>query len=137
MSKNAGMTSIFLWSLIDLGRIALHEGKWEESQASFAEALRQFGAVERKKGVLYAVESLASLAARQSQPGRAVRLLAWADAVRKANDIPLLPIEQADIDRNMALARAQLDGAAFEALWTEGQAMTMEQAIEYALETAE
>jgi hypothetical protein len=136
MSQNAGMTSIFLWSLVDLGHIALHEGQWEEAQTSFAKALRQFGAVGRKKGVLYAVEGLASLAARQRQPERAARLFAWAATARKTNDLPLLPGERAEVDRHLALAKSQLGDATFEALWVEGREMTMEQAIQNALQTS-
>jgi hypothetical protein len=33
------------------------------------------------------------------------------------------------------LAKAQLDEATFAALWAEGRAMTMEQAVAYALQT--
>lgn len=136
MSQNAGMTSIFLWSLVDLGHVALHEGQWEEAQTSFAKALRQFGAVGRKKGVLYAVEGLASLAARQRQPERAARLFAWAATARKTNDLPLLPGERAEVDRHLALAKSQLGDPAFEALWVEGRETTMEKAIQNALQTS-
>jgi predicted ATPase/class 3 adenylate cyclase/Tfp pilus assembly protein PilF len=136
MSQNAGMTSIFLWSLIDLGHIALQEGQWEETQTLFVKALRQFGAVGRKKGVLYAVEGLASLAAQQRQPERTARLFAWAATARKTNDLPLLPGERAEVDRHLALAKSQLDDATFEALWVEGREMTMEKAIQSALQTS-
>jgi hypothetical protein len=36
----------------------------------------------------------------------------------------------------VAGARAQLDEEAFEAAWAEGRAMTLEQAVEYALDHA-
>jgi len=39
-----------------------------------------------------------------------------------------------EFERNVAATRAQLDEATFAAAWTEGKAMTLEQAIEYALE---
>ena len=39
-------------------------------------------------------------------------------------------VQQAE---ELARVRAQLDEAAFAAAWAEGQAMTIEQAIEYAL----
>jgi len=135
MSKNAGVRSTYLWSLVDMGWIALHEGQWGESQASFVGALRQFAAAGHKLGVCCAVEGLAGLAAQRNQPERAARLFAWAAAARKMIDHPLWPVEQAEVDRNLSEARAQLGGATFEASWAEGRAMTMEQVIAYALET--
>ena len=42
--------------------------------------------------------------------------------------------EQADQERVLSEVRAQLGEAAFAAAWEEGQAMTLEQAVEYALE---
>jgi hypothetical protein len=41
--------------------------------------------------------------------------------------------DRKDYERYLASARAQLDEAAWEAAWQEGQAMTLEQAVEYAL----
>ena len=46
----------------------------------------------------------------------------------------LLPDERACYERSVAAARAQLDEAAFAAAWAEGRAMTLEQAILFALD---
>jgi DNA-binding NarL/FixJ family response regulator len=40
------------------------------------------------------------------------------------------------MERDIAAARAQLDAATWEAAWAEGRAMSLEQAIAYALEDA-
>ena len=47
---------------------------------------------------------------------------------------PLPPAERPDYERNLAAARAQLDEVTWQTAWAEGQAMTQEQAIAYALE---
>ncbi|HJZ45519.1 MAG TPA: hypothetical protein VKE41_00065 [Roseiflexaceae bacterium] len=44
------------------------------------------------------------------------------------------PVDQVCDDRDIATTRAQLDDATFAAAWAEGRAMTLEQAIAYALE---
>jgi hypothetical protein len=44
-----------------------------------------------------------------------------------------LPREHATYERDVAAARAYIDQAVFVAAWAEGQAMTLEQAIAYAL----
>jgi len=64
-------------------------------------------------------------------------LLAAADALAKARGFRqgfrLFLRDQAEFDHWLATAHAQLDDAVFAAAWAEGQAMTLEQAIEYAL----
>jgi tetratricopeptide (TPR) repeat protein len=134
ISKNAGMTSTYLWSLDDLGYIALQEGKWEESRASFAETLRRSRSAGRVTGMLNAIQGWASLAARRNQPERAVRLFAFVQAMRKANDYTLAPNDQAIVDRDLALAKTRLDDKTFEMVSAEGHAMTLDDAIAYALE---
>jgi hypothetical protein len=46
------------------------------------------------------------------------------------------PVARHDYDRDVAVARAQLGETAFAAAWAEGRAMTLEQAVAYALEEA-
>jgi lactam utilization protein B len=43
-------------------------------------------------------------------------------------------VHQRELERDMTAARAQLDEATWAAAWAAGQAMTLEQAIAYALE---
>ena len=45
------------------------------------------------------------------------------------------PVDRAEYDRNVAGARSQIGAEQFDAAWVEGQAMTPEQAIAYALDT--
>jgi hypothetical protein len=44
------------------------------------------------------------------------------------------PVDRGDYERDVALARAQLGEEAFVIAWATGQAMSLEQAIAYALE---
>jgi hypothetical protein len=80
---------------------------------------------------------LASLAVAQSKPELALRLFAWADATREVIDDVRPPVEQAEVDRDLATIRAQLDETAIAAARAEGRAMTMEQAITYGLSLLE
>lgn len=133
MSQKAGLTLTVLWLLITLGYIDLREGQSQQAHEHFTEALHRFDQAGRKRGVLRAVEGLASLAARQAQGEWAIHLYAWADTVRQADDDPHTPLEQADVDRDLAAIRTQLDETTFNAAWIEGRAMTMEQVVAYAL----
>ncbi len=64
---------------------------------------------------------------------RAVRRCGAAEALREAIGTPLAPAGRADYDQTIAKTREGLSRKDFEATWSEGRAMTLEQAIEYAL----
>jgi predicted ATPase/transcriptional regulator with XRE-family HTH domain len=77
---------------------------------------------------------LAAVAAGTNQPKRAARLYGAAQALFESTDYQIPPFDLAEFDRHIQIARDQLGEATFEALAAEGHAMTMEQAIVYALE---
>ena len=54
--------------------------------------------------------------------------------MRAATGAPLAPVRRADHDGVVAAVRVALGEAALAAAWAEGQAMTLEQAVAYALE---
>jgi hypothetical protein len=49
----------------------------------------------------------------------------------------VLPIWRAEHERSLAAVRAQLGEAEMARLWAEGEAMTLEQAVAYALGSAD
>jgi non-specific serine/threonine protein kinase len=78
--------------------------------------------------------ALGELQAQTLQPARleaAVRLWASAESMLAAHNDRSLPA--ATTERALVAARTQLGAAAFDAVWDEGYAMTMPDAIEYAL----
>jgi tetratricopeptide (TPR) repeat protein len=133
MSKNAGMRGQQLWLLSDLGFVALQEGKWEEARTSLINDLLRFRSAGQTNGMLNRVEGFARLAARQGQQDRAIRLFAFTAAMRHIKNYPLMPVDEALVDHDLALVKSQLDDKTFEALCVEGRTMTLEQAVELAL----
>lgn len=81
----------------------------------------------------HSFEVFAILAAAQQQAERAAKLFGAAEPFHEALYYSLLPIWRAEYERSVTAVRAQLDEATFTAAWTKGRAMTMEQAVEYAL----
>src|SRR5579862_435296 len=81
-------------------------------------------------------EALAGLAAVSLAAGdyrRSARLMAAAERLREILGWHPSPPDQADYDECQAAARTALGDAAFAVARTRGQAMTLEQAVEYAL----
>jgi non-specific serine/threonine protein kinase len=76
-------------------------------------------------------------AALQGRLLRAVRLWGVEDSLRTAMGIPRMPAELFFYGPYVEDARARLDEAAWEAVWSEGRTMEMEEAIAYALSEEE
>jgi len=77
-----------------------------------------------------------ALAAAQGQPERALHLAGAAAALRETIGAPLPPTEQEEFERHLEMARQTLDEEAAAKALANGRAMTLEQAIEYALQEA-
>jgi len=133
LSQQTGEYHLSYWILAHLGYVCLKEGELARAGKLFVKSLRQFQPME-KIGVDYTLEGLASLAVSQKQPARAVRLFAWTEATRAAMQHPRPPIEQAEVARDMAAIREMINEEAYTAAYSEGKAMTMDEAIAYALE---
>jgi predicted ATPase/class 3 adenylate cyclase len=120
--------------LLDLARVARVLGDETQATQRFAESLALFRETGRLRDTAYCLEGLAGIAATSGQPQRGARLFGAAEALREVVGIPLPPVNRADYERDVAVARADLDETAFAAAWAEGRAMTLEQAMAYALE---
>jgi tetratricopeptide (TPR) repeat protein len=131
--RETGRIVTSVWAIVNLGYAALRQGDAARAQALFVEGQERFNEVGNKIGAVYALEGLASLAVAHGRAERAVRIFAGTDAMREAIGDRRPPIEQADIDRDFTLIRTQLDEATIAAAQAEGCAMTIEQAIAYAL----
>jgi predicted ATPase/class 3 adenylate cyclase len=118
----------------NLGYVALAQGDPDHARELFIEALNLHRAQKNRLGISECLAGLAGVAGAERQPQRAARLFGASAALREAPGVPMWPAERADYDRNLALARAQLDDAAWQAAWEQGQTMTMEQAIAFAVE---
>jgi non-specific serine/threonine protein kinase len=123
------------------GYVVLRQGDAQQAAALFEESLVLYQDLKRKQGVIECLIGLAGAAAAAAgeQPATAewaARLFGAAEGPLEATGGGLAAADQAEYDRYLALAREQLDEPAFGAAWAEGRAMTMEQAVTYALEGA-
>ena len=116
-------------TLTILGRVALSQGSYAQAKAHYDVSLSLRRALGDKEGIASALEGLAGVAQGQGQPLSAARLYGAAQALRNAIGAPLAPTDRASYERMVASVRVQLEAAAFEAAWTQGQAFTLEQAI--------
>jgi hypothetical protein len=118
---------------LELGRVAHHQGDAARAVALLAELLLPFQKVGNKWGLSYVFAELAAIAAERGRSEQAARLFGAAEGLRESIGHPLPPILRAEYDSAVATARAQLDDTEFAAVWAEREAMSLDQAIAYAL----
>jgi hypothetical protein len=98
---------------------------------------RQYGMIPWDERLVIAstLSALAGLEEGAPTPERAARLMGAAQALIDASGQMLPYDERIEYEQSLASARARLaDEVAWQAAWQEGRAMTLEQAIAYALE---
>jgi len=123
-------------SLNNLGVVANAQGDYERAGTLCRESLVLRQTVGDKEGIAQCLEELAGAAGGQRRPQRAARLFGKSAMLRETINAPVAPYEQPYHDRMVMAAQSQVDQASWTAAWAEGRAMTLEQAIAYALEAA-
>jgi tetratricopeptide (TPR) repeat protein len=130
MSRETGDRQREAIMLANLAYVAQRRGDYERAEALIIEALNL---CKFRYCTATALAMLAGPVEAQGRPDRAARLLGASEALFEAMGTGLHPADQFEIDRYVAAVREQLDQATFEAAWAEGRAMSLEEAIVYAL----
>jgi predicted ATPase/class 3 adenylate cyclase/DNA-binding XRE family transcriptional regulator len=123
-------------ALNGLGDLARDRGNLAQARAQYQESLALNREVGNQAGFAASLEGLGSVALAQGQLARAGRLLAAAQALRQHIGAPLPPSRRAEVERSWSAVRVGLEPTAYTATQAEGQAMTLEQAITYALNSS-
>jgi predicted ATPase len=116
-------------SLADLGNLAREQQDYATADSLYRESLRIFRKLEHKRGIARLLESLACSAAAQAEGEKALRLAGAAAALRQKIGAPLVPTEQAKLERSLDEARRSLAVTAGRNAWLAGWVMPIEQAI--------
>ena len=123
-------------SLSGLGAVAFCQGDYTSAHTLAAESLALRRDLGDKSGIAQCLEALAQVAWAQEQLQRAATVYGAAEALREAIGAPLLSPGRARYDCTVAAVRTALDAEACATAWAAGRAMTLEQAMGYALTSA-
>ena len=135
--RERGFKGGLQWVLDNLGWAALLQGDHERAETSYEESLTLCKELGDKLVASKSLEGLACVAAIRGEAERAARLFGVAESLLEAVGHQHPPEEAVLRRPYFAMARSRLDEAAWQAAWVEGRAMSMEQAIGYALSTKE
>jgi predicted ATPase/DNA-binding SARP family transcriptional activator/Tfp pilus assembly protein PilF len=122
-------------ALCSLGNAAQLNGEYERAVKMYRESLSLFRTVGDKRGILECLEGFAKLNALHRDYEHTARLLGAANALRQAIHSPLPPSERESHELSVNEANLALGEHAFSAAWSEGGALTLDQAVDDALAT--
>jgi predicted ATPase/DNA-binding CsgD family transcriptional regulator len=125
-------------SLYNLALIAQSEGNDERASNLYVEGLNLAVEVGDKANVAYCLEGLAGLIGHHAEPERAAQLYGASEALLESVGAPLYVHAQdrAIYEKAVETLRSRLGEETFGTAWTDGRAMTLEQAVAYALKDA-
>jgi predicted ATPase/class 3 adenylate cyclase len=119
----------------ELAHIDRYEGSNAKAEAAYRETIREWKRLGHRAAIAHQLESFGYLALAHQDAARAGRLFAAAEALREATGIAMTPLERKEYDGAVAAVRAAVTESAFTSAWAQGRAMSMDQAIAYALES--
>lgn len=122
-------------SLGILGWIAMREEKWDRAIARLGESLEVRREIGDQSGSAWCLERLAAVAMAQAQTEKAARLFGAGAALRASIRSVIDPADQPAYNSKVLSLRRELGKERFTVIWDEGRALTLDQAVAYALES--
>jgi tetratricopeptide (TPR) repeat protein len=124
-------------AVANLGYIAQQKGDHERAVERFITSIALFRELGARRFVYQCFASLAGPVAAQGSLDKATQLLGASEALLGTMGLGPQAGDRQNIARSVAAVRKQLDETAFAAAWAKGRAMSLEQAVSYALEVGQ
>lgn len=115
-----------------LGRLKAEQEKFDDAIELLTRSVTLFHRAGSRTRVAFALEEIANVAMARMQWRRAAILYAATAALLESSQANRLPAAVTEHERRLTILRSRLDPTVFDAAWTEGRGMTMEQAIHLA-----
>src|SRR5215211_4768375 len=136
LSRQVGERQAISAALYTLATLAQAERNQERARDLLEEGLELSAELGNDADVAHCFDGLAAVAAAEGMIVRAARLWGAEEALLERMEAAVYTyVPDRSLHRSQVeAARARLGEEAFEAAWAEGRAMSLEQAVEYALE---
>ena len=121
-------------ALSEIGQAECDEGHLDLALKHLAEGMTLLHGLGHRPSVIDSLEGLAGVAAATAAPRRAARLWGAADALRQEIGYARSVHDSNAYERRVKAIRATLTAEAFDQAWDEGRAMTLDDAVRYALD---
>jgi predicted ATPase/class 3 adenylate cyclase len=134
LAREMGLKRAIAVDLLRLAGALYHLGDYPRAAALTGECLNSCQEQGFQAILPMGLTTLAQVLTARSQPERAACLLGAAEAHAQALGQVLFPTELLERAAAVQALRKQLDAAAFDRVYAEGQALTLEQAVRVALQ---
>ena len=131
--EGAGNAQGIAFSLFHLGRIARLQGDYASAHAHHGDGIQMFIQMGDLRGLGYSLSGYACLALAQEEIEQAARLFGAVDAIREELGSLLEVILQNEYEQAKVATQELLGEDAFNTEWSNGYAMPVEKAVQYAL----
>jgi non-specific serine/threonine protein kinase len=122
------------YSVRRFGYLALKEADYKRANALFRESLIRNQALGHQIGIAAAITGLAELALEVGNPSRAAQLYGIIEDRLAALSLPLYITDRVEFNNGISTLRTRLDEKTYAKFWTRGKAMSLDEAIAFALE---
>jgi len=133
LSERVGYKFISTWALIGMAYTVMRKGDLVKARRIFEESITKMRHAASLIGLVFGLEGLASLMVVEQKFESATGLFSFADKVRLELNDHRPPMEQADVDRDITVIVSKIGKATFSEAYDEGQKMTLDEAVAYAL----
>jgi non-specific serine/threonine protein kinase len=135
LARQTGDKWLFGIGLFDMAGLRVLQQRDAEAKALVAEGILLYQELADRRGIAWCLKALAAVEAAQARFARAVRLWGAAEALLEGLGSPPLPgLLSGWMPDHLKAARECLDERTFQAAWSEGRAMSLKEAVRYALE---
>ena len=131
LARHIGASGRLAIALIYRGQVASALGDSRRADLAFQEGLKLSREWDSAWGMAECLEGLAVVAAANSEPDRAARLLGAAARLRQAIGAPVHPVDRSDHERAVAASQAALGSRVYADAWASGQAMRLHDLFDY------
>jgi ATP/maltotriose-dependent transcriptional regulator MalT len=120
----------------NLAHIELKQGNYRNASQLFCTNLATLRRLGNRPAMIDCLAGLASVLSAQGQWEPAARLFGATQRFRRERHMPMAPAEQADFDCYKFRTQEMLGEVAFRKAWEQGEAMSWEKMVDYAVKLA-
>ena len=120
----------------EIGHVLRHQGRYKEAETIYRDTILLFQEQGQYAAIAHELECFAFIAGAVGQNERAARLLGAAEALRESISSSMTPMERPEYETFIAKLHQVMAEETLKAAWEQGRALSMEAAIQLALEGA-
>ena len=132
LSRDIGDQDAVARTLCRIGYLEVHQNDYARSTKLFAESLEIFQTRGDQQGIALSLAGYGELRRIQGRVAEAVRLLACVEEWMQSCPSSF-PIDRVEYERSVVAVRTQLDEVTLAAAYSKGHAMTLDEAVQFAL----